>query len=261
MQESATGSAKALDVDEDLVVNQRDAHIVLGVLTAVDRDSGISQRTISRELGIALGLANAYLKRCVRKGLIKMTQAPLNRYAYYLTPQGFHEKSQLTVEYLRVSFDFFRNARRQCTELFEQCDRQRLNRLALYGRSELAEAAILSAAESTVRLIAVIDRDSAVDRCGGLPVVPNLADALAIAGADGIDAVVLTDLRAPQTTFDRLVTEASAAGLDATRILAPTLLNISRTSSTRSPAGADMPTGLAKDSPADSPEESPKESK
>ena len=64
---------------------------------------------------IALGLANAYLRRCVRNGLVKMSQVPLNRYAYYLTPQGFAEKSRLTAEYLAVSFNFFRRARGDCS--------------------------------------------------------------------------------------------------------------------------------------------------
>jgi DNA-binding MarR family transcriptional regulator len=73
---------------------------MLGLLAAVERDSALTQRHLARELGIALGLANAYLRRCTKKGLIKMRQAPLNRYAYYLTPRGFAEKSRLTAEYL-----------------------------------------------------------------------------------------------------------------------------------------------------------------
>ena len=87
-----------------------DAALVLGVLSAVEQDSAVTQRGLSSDLGIALGLANAVLKRCVRKGLIKIANAPLNRYAYYLTPQGMAEKGRLTVEYLRVSFDLFRDA-------------------------------------------------------------------------------------------------------------------------------------------------------
>ena len=63
--------------------------IVLSVLDVVERDPSVTQRSVARELGIALGLANAYLKRCVRKGLIKVSQVPRRRYAYYLTPQGF----------------------------------------------------------------------------------------------------------------------------------------------------------------------------
>ena len=73
-----------------------DPEIVLGLLTSIERDSAVTQRKLAGDLGIALGLANAYLRRCVRKGLVKVSQVPLNRYAYYLTPQGFAEKSRLT---------------------------------------------------------------------------------------------------------------------------------------------------------------------
>src|SRR6266446_7963781 len=54
--------------------------IVLSVLTSIERDSAITQRKLAHDLGIALGLANAYLRRCVRKGLVKMRQVPINRY-------------------------------------------------------------------------------------------------------------------------------------------------------------------------------------
>src|ERR1700761_4608464 len=95
-----------------------DPEIVLGLLTSIERDSRVTQRKLARDLGIALGLANAYLRRCVRKGLVKVSQVPLNRYAYYLTPQGFAEKSRLTAEYLSVSFDFFRRSRNDLVALF-----------------------------------------------------------------------------------------------------------------------------------------------
>ena len=90
----------------------------MGVLSAVESDAQVTQRKLSSELGIALGLANLYLKRCVRKGWIKIGQVPMRRYAYYLTPQGFTEKARLTGEYLSWNLEFFRRARRQSTELF-----------------------------------------------------------------------------------------------------------------------------------------------
>ena len=40
--------------------------IVLSVLTSIERDCAITQRKLARELGIALGLTNAYLRRCER---------------------------------------------------------------------------------------------------------------------------------------------------------------------------------------------------
>ena len=92
----------------------QEAQIVLGLLESVERDGGQSQRRLAAELGIALGLVNAYLKRCIKKGLVKVSEAPARRYAYYLTPHGFAEKSRLTVEYLSYSFSFFRQAKTDC---------------------------------------------------------------------------------------------------------------------------------------------------
>jgi len=147
--------------------------IVLGVLSALERDSAMTQRRLSQELNIALGLTNAYLKRCVRKGLIKMRQAPMRRYVYYLTPQGFAEKARLTAEYLSVSLGFFRRARRQSAALFADLARRGWRRVALVGAGDLAEVAVLSAAEMGLEVVGIVDPQSAGTRCAGIAVTAN----------------------------------------------------------------------------------------
>ena len=203
----------------------QETEIMLEVLSAVERDSRITQRSLSRELGIALGLANAYLKRCAKKGLIKIQQAPLNRYAYYLTPKGFTEKSRLTAEYLAVSFNFFRDAREQCTGLFEQSAARGIRTLALAGDGELAEIAVLSAANTQVRIACIIDDASVNALCAGRPVVADMKAAQALA-EDGLDAVVITDVRAPQVTYEAICDAAGTNGLPARNVLAPAVLRI-----------------------------------
>jgi DNA-binding MarR family transcriptional regulator len=209
-----------------------DPAIVLGVLTSIERDSAITQRKLAGDLGIALGLANAYLRRCVRKGLVKMSQVPLNRYAYYLTPQGFAEKSRLTAEYLAVSFNFFRRARGDCAVLLRQCGARGWRRVALYGAGDLAEIAVLSAGETGIEVVCVIDRGHAGRSCAGVPVVAALAGAEAAAeaaSAGGLDGIIVTDTEAPQAAFDDLQAICAAAGFPAGRIVAPSLLGISAT--------------------------------
>ena len=194
-----------------------DAEITLGLLSAVEGNSAVTQRSIAGDLGIALGLANAYLKRCVKKGFIKVSQVPANRYAYYLTPKGFAEKSRLTAEYLSSSFSFFRNARAQCTDAFLTCAQHDWRRVALAGTGDLGEIATLCAMETPVTLVGFIDTETAPRRFAGLPVAAKLSD------LDAFDAVLITDLRRPQQTFDALAGE-----MDAARVLAPPLLNVTR---------------------------------
>jgi DNA-binding MarR family transcriptional regulator len=203
-----------------------DPEIVLGLLTSIERDSAITQRKLAGDLGIALGLANAYLRRCVRKGLVKMSQVPLNRYAYYLTPQGFAEKSRLTAEYLAVSFNFFRRARGDCAVLLRQCAALGWRRVALYGAGDLAEIAVLSAGDSGVEVVCVIDASAAGRRCAGLPVVVDLAAALA-AAPGGLDGIILTDTEAPQARFEEALAGAAQHGFAAGTVVAPTLLGVS----------------------------------
>src|SRR5271154_6043221 len=161
--------ARAKDTRED------DTGILLGMLSAVELDNAVTQRRLARELNIALGLANAYLKRCAKKGWIKMREAPLNRYAYYLTPHGFAEKSRLTADYLSYSLDFFRRARRDCTALMSACQARGWRRVMLYGGGDLAEIAVLSAAEAEIDIAGVIDTAGTNTSCAGRPVLRDLA--------------------------------------------------------------------------------------
>lgn len=194
-----------------------DAEITLGLLNAVQENSTITQRSVANELGIALGLANAYLKRCVRKGLIKISQVPPNRYAYYLTPRGFSEKSRLTSEYLSSSFTFFRRARGQCGEALDYCTARDWTNIALAGCGELAEIATLCAAEHEITLIGMIDQDASAKTFAGLKVVKSAKK------LDKLDAILITDLRTPQAVFDSL-----SKSLPVERVLTPPLLGVTR---------------------------------
>ncbi len=192
------------------------ARIVLGLLESVERDGAQSQRKLASDLGIALGLVNAYLKRCVKKGLLKVGQAPARRYAYYLTPHGFAEKSRLTVEYLSSSFSFFRQAREDCASVLRIAHARGWYRVALVGVSDLAEIATICALERGIAIAAVVDAKSQNDRFVGTPIVATLA---AVPG--GFDALVVTDLKATRESVAGVVEQ-----FDAERVLVPALLRI-----------------------------------
>ncbi|MBT3361782.1 MAG: winged helix-turn-helix transcriptional regulator [Rhodospirillales bacterium] len=191
--------------------------ITLGLLNAVHENSNVTQRNVAQDLGVALGLVNAYLKRSVKKGFIKVRQAPANRFAYYLTPAGFAEKSRLTAAYLSHSFTFFRNARREGSEILGFCEKRNWLKVALAGTSDLAEIIILCAGESKVSLAGILDTNVSDEPFMGLPVT-NLLKKLG-----SVDAVVITDLTDPQSAFNVL-----SEYFPSERILAPDILGIVR---------------------------------
>jgi hypothetical protein len=190
--------------------------IVLGLLTSVDADGARSQRRIAADLGVALGLVNAYLKRSIKKGLVKVSQAPARRYAYYLTPQGFSEKSRLTIEYLSSSFSLFRKAKEEYGRIFERAHTLGFDRIVLAGKSDLCEIAILCALDSPISIVAVVDPQEAISRFVGVNVVPSFAEV-----AEPFDAVVVTHLTRAKSSFDQAI---DAFGVD--KVLAPDLLGL-----------------------------------
>lgn len=181
--------------------------LTLEILDTVQRNEQLSQRHLSRELGVALGLANSYLKRCVRKGWVKVQQAPANRYLYYLTPTGFAEKSRLTAEYLSTSLGFYREAGNSCARLLDQCAANNWHRLLLCGVSDLAEIATLRAMEREIAIVGFYDPASERQQFLGKPVWHDLRD------ADAHDARLLTEITTPQKRMEEISMEDASVSL------------------------------------------------
>jgi len=193
-----------------------EALITMEMLHAVDREESLSQRGLAARLNIALGLTNAYLKRCVRMGLVKVRKTPPNRYAYYLTPKGFGEKSRLTANYLFRSFDFYRRARNQCDELLSAAADNGYRRVALVGSGELAEIALLCALQHDIEVVGVADETATANRFRHVNLVRDPASLPAH------DIIIVCDLNKPQETFEIL-----SEKFDAKSIRVPELLKIS----------------------------------
>jgi DNA-binding MarR family transcriptional regulator len=194
---------------------EREEQLVLELLDAVGRKEDLSQRGLAQHMGVALGLTNSYLKRCIRKGFIKITEAPANRYLYYLTPKGFTEKSRLTAKYLSSSLAFYRKAGESCLRVYAQCETRGWRQLVLCGVSDLAEIASLKALECGVEVLGSYDPHSERGRFVNKPVWRRPEQVLSC------DGWVITDLQAPRLMLEHVV---GLAGRE--RVLVPDILRL-----------------------------------
>ena len=190
----------------------------LDFLAALERGEVVTQMTLSNRMSVSIGLINALLRRTIHKGYVKAKAAPYKRYAYYLTPMGFSEKSRLVAEYLEISLDFFRTARQEYRHLFAQAQAHGLRRIAFAGAGELAEIALLAAREADIQVEIIFDQATSKERLYGLSVL-RTPEALS-----SVDAVAITDTRMPQATFDLM-----RQHFEESQVLAPPLLRITRT--------------------------------
>lgn len=137
--------------------HEKENRLTLNLLDAIEHKDDVSQRHMAQHMGVALGMANSYLKRCVKKGWIKVTTAPANRYLYYLTPTGFAEKARITGEFLSTSLALVRQSGEAYSLFFEQLTltNSEQKSIVFVGLSDLTEMAYLRALKSELKVIGV----------------------------------------------------------------------------------------------------------
>lgn len=142
------------------------------LLSEIVGDEPLSQREISKRLGIAVGLVNSYLKNLVSKGFVRVKNFPSNRYAYLLTPQGLAEKSRLAYQHLSYFTNLYTVARQDYLQLFRRLETEGVQQIIFCGVDEVAEIAYLSLKETGMELFALIDSENAGSNFFGKTVQP-----------------------------------------------------------------------------------------
>jgi DNA-binding MarR family transcriptional regulator len=175
----------------------------LQILEELSGNDSLTQRDLSNRLGIALGLANSYLKNLAAKGFITIKAIPPRRYAYFLTPKGFSEKTRLTYHLLQDYTRIYREARKNLKMLFSDLGAQGIKKVVFAGADEVAEIAYITLQETDIELVGVVDDE----RAGGT-FFGN-----AVQGIDGLDAmtydcVVITSYLKRDGIYDGLLDTA-----------------------------------------------------
>lgn len=180
------------------------------LLDEISKDAGVTQRSMSKDLGIALGLINSYVKNLISKGYVTVSGIPKKRYTYYLTPKGFKEKTRLTYAHLKNFTNLYRVARKDFRGLFNNIkENTDIREVCFSGIDEITEIAYLSLKEAGLELTAVFDDDASGDNFFGLTVRP-IADVAAIKP----DLIVITSFAGSNKLKEKLL----KAGVDETII-------------------------------------------
>lgn len=119
----------------------------LQLLTEVDADPKVTQRQLSRRVGIALGLTNTLLRNLTQKGYVRATRASWKSWLYSLTPEGFTRKIRLTVAYVQRFVDHYQQVRQTLRGQLAPLALNEESRIAIYGTGELAELVYLGLKE------------------------------------------------------------------------------------------------------------------
>ncbi len=100
---------------------QQESHFK--VLRAIHSNPLMSQRELSKQLGISLGETNYRVQALLEQGWVKTRNFKNNNkiaYSYLLTPQGIEQKLQLATAFLKEKQQEFELLRREIHQLRQE---------------------------------------------------------------------------------------------------------------------------------------------
>ncbi|MBN2328219.1 MAG: winged helix-turn-helix transcriptional regulator [Candidatus Omnitrophica bacterium] len=155
-----------ISVNEKESLN-REEQVVLSILEEIEKNPKTSQRNIANQLGIAVGLANSFVKRVISKGFVKIKRINSRNIHYLLTPKGVYEKSRLTYRFLRHSFRYLAMYRQKTYEILAPYSEQGIKDVVIFGSGEEAELSYLVIRELGMTLKGIVDPDHAGEKSIG----------------------------------------------------------------------------------------------
>lgn len=171
----------------------------LQILDELSNNDSLTQRDLSGRLGIALGLVNSYIKNLIAKGFITVKAIPSKRYAYYLTPKGFTEKTRLTYHLLQDYTRIYREAKSNLNILFKEMRDDGVGRVVFAGADEIAEIAYITLQETDIELVCVVDEDMAGKKFFKKTIFP-----VSQVKNIGYDCILVTSYLKRQKIYDEL---------------------------------------------------------
>ena len=188
------------------------------VLQAIASGERVTQRSLSTELGVALGLTNLLIRRLIGKGYVKVSKAGTRHVRYLMTPAGWEALAAATRQSLENTLHLYTETREQIrsslSQISSRCqpngDGQK--RVVFYGAGDVAEIAYVSLQTTDLTLVGVVD-----DRRTGrfFHLVITEADQLSAdaVGSVAYDHLIVTSLR----HADAILAKLAGRGLQADR--------------------------------------------
>jgi FlaA1/EpsC-like NDP-sugar epimerase len=109
------------------------------ILDLIEKDANITQREISKTIGVAVSMVNQYLDVYEKEGLIKRKKHSTKTVEYFVTNKGMERRKLLNIWYLKSSHGVYLSAKDNIIKFLNQIIDKGFKKILLYGAGEVAE--------------------------------------------------------------------------------------------------------------------------
>jgi len=114
------------------------------IIDEIGKDLNTTQRRISRQIGLSLGMTNLIIKKLIAKGYVKVKGLNRRRVQYILTPRGFAEKVRKTHRYLLRTIDTLKTVKEKIQDTVLEYYEKGEKNFIILGKGELADIVEIS---------------------------------------------------------------------------------------------------------------------
>ena len=104
--------------------------IHLDLLRKLEVSPELTQRELSKDMGVSLGKINYCMQKLIEKGWVKISNFSNNpnkvSYIYLLTPQGIEQKRILTISFLKIKLDEYEVLKNEINKLKQDAEKLHL---------------------------------------------------------------------------------------------------------------------------------------
>jgi DNA-binding MarR family transcriptional regulator len=177
---------------------------LLAVMDALEQRDRITQRELARVTGLTLKKVNYSLRKLLEKGHVKFQRARSNpdrrAYLYILTPSGLKAKSWLTYRFVKFTLEFYNRMEEKLSNCLQAMDRASVERIVLFGATDIARILLDLAQRNGVDVVGVIDASLDISEFHGVLVI----DADRLKDHDW-DVILITNLDDPEGAAAQLM--------------------------------------------------------
>ena len=120
-------------------------------MSEVSENENVSQRELSRKLGVSVSTVNVLMNKMIREGLMKMTQVSQKQVLYMLTPVGMMEKAHKTVRYLKAHYRAIYETKEKIKAVLEESSREYDVIYVLMSNDEMSEILSIAVQEFIIK--------------------------------------------------------------------------------------------------------------
>lgn len=136
----------------------------LDTLLEIKKNPSTTQRLLSRNLNISLGLTNAIIKNLIHRGLIKAKKDTGRKLLYIITPKGMANVSRLMYNRFQETFHYYHYAKDLLTTYLIKLYQQGEKTINIYGTGQLAEITYYAGISTPLKLNAIITDDPSKEK-------------------------------------------------------------------------------------------------